>query len=359
MHANQGNVTGVNGVVRTFMTSGSYCRSLCVFLRGRQSPTEDTVIKNRWWQSSNAFSESAKFDGVNIHRKWTVLLHSDTFMYVRIFWNVIYVNRRNYVSLPHVHRKVIIILDQTGSTCVEKPCSAFKRRRRALLFWKPRAETAWVVPHGLLAQVQQIRQCFTETPRGHKRDRSRTPDSSHRVLWHLEGRVKRPRVGFFDSSFAVAASGNEPWRPVSCRGDLSELGVLRGQRARSEAAGQRDKHRRFNFSLSLFATVARHWCFIVGVSSQSIDFVIWSCLAACCFKARVAKILMNMLKKKSRDFFCRRVLVSASKIWEITIHHFPLVSELWLCSDILLIVFTYVFFFFFFSVFSIRLSHFR
>lgn len=66
----------------------------------------------------------------------------------------------------------------------------------------------------------------------------------HRVLWHLEGKVKRSWVGFsarlWLSPLPVPSSDGR----ATCR----NLGYC-GQRARSEAAGQRDEHRRFNLSL--------------------------------------------------------------------------------------------------------------
>lgn len=266
---------------------------------------------------------------------------------VYIFWHFdSYLNRRNYASILHVHRNVIIIHDQTGLICVEKRCHLFSRRRRALLFWRPQPETVSVVPHGLRAQVQQICQCFTETPRGHKRDRSRTPDSSHRVLWHLEGKVKHSRVGFSArlSLSPLPVTSGDGRSPVgaTCR----NLGYC-GQRARSQAARQRDENRRFNFSSSHFAPEASRWHLFFGVHSQRLDVVIWSCFSCFLLEVCVAKITMNMLREKSRDYLLvLSSFVVSVEIWEITIHHFPF-SELWLFSVILLILSFHVCIFFF------------
>lgn len=127
--------------------------------------------------------------------------------------------------------------------CSQTPLRDSKSMEGAFVL-KTTAGNDAVVPHGLLAQVQQICQCFTETPRGHERDRSRTPDSSHRVLWHLEGKVKRWRVVFLFCFLRLVFGCRRFWQRGSdgrsrvgatCR----NLGCC-GQRVRSESARRRD-----------------------------------------------------------------------------------------------------------------------
>lgn len=141
-----------------------------------------------------------------------------------------------------------------------------------------------LVPHGLLAQVQQICQCFTETPRGHKRDRSRTPDSSHRVLWHLEGKVKRSRVCFFRVVFGcrrfrqrAVTVGLLSGRPVGTWGTS-------GSEPEVKPRGSEMKTGALTFLVLSFAPRSEALVFTFGVNSQKVDFVVYSCLAPFCLK---------------------------------------------------------------------------
>lgn len=183
-------------------------------------------------------------------------------------------NGTNYAWILRVNRKVDYNT-WTNWIGVEKGCCVIKSQWRALLFWKPQTETMSVVPHGLPAQVQQLCQCFTETPRGHKRDRSRTPDSSHRVLWHLEGKVTRSRVGFF-SSFSgcrqlPATTGDGRSRVgATCR----NLGCC-GRRVWSESSGHRDENRRFDFPAYLVAPEEARPCYLFSLVHRRFTLWFW------------------------------------------------------------------------------------